>query len=184
MQLPQPPHVQSRAHTWTSSIATGTTATPGSNRSGSYIRPQNGSQTYLAQTPQLQQQQQQPQPQTDAITPVAPREPGQMVASPSGSQTQLQPASIAPTGRGTGNSVISTALPASNVGLTNTVPVPVPATAIPSSEVPPQHQQPTTHDTVPSAMTMTGSTSPIGTSTPSPSNSTNTITSRGSSPPR
>ncbi|KAM7220398.1 hypothetical protein V8F06_004177 [Rhypophila decipiens] len=108
-QPPQPPHLQSRSQTWGSNMTTGTTATQNSNRSVSYSRPHNGSQTFVAQN----QQQQAPPPQSDVITPVPSV---QVMQSPG--QGQFQPAFTAPTAAG-GYTVIYTATPP--VGTANVI---------------------------------------------------------------
>ncbi|KAM7190804.1 hypothetical protein V8F20_009600 [Naviculisporaceae sp. PSN 640] len=151
MQPPQPPHLQSRSQTWASNMTAGTTVTQGSNRSVSYSRPHNGSQTFVGQqqpqhqqpqhqqSQQLQSQQlqpQQPQPQSsqqqqqqqqqsqaDIITPAPSTSQFQIIQNPS--QTQFQPIYTAQPvagADGAGYTVYySTAPP--NVDLSNVVPV-------------------------------------------------------------
>ncbi|KAM7199960.1 hypothetical protein V8F33_004134 [Rhypophila sp. PSN 637] len=112
-QTPQPPHLQSRTQTWSSNMTTGTTATQGSNRSVSYSRPHNGSQTSVAQN----QQQQTPPPQSDVITPVS-----SVYVMQSPGHGQFQPAFTAPTAAG-GYAVIYTAIPpASTANVVHTAP--------------------------------------------------------------
>lgn len=184
MQPSQPPHLQSRSQTWASNMTTGTTATQGSNRSVSYIRPHNGSQTFVGQQ---QQQPQQPQPQqtqqqsqADIITSAPSASPIQIIQNPS--QPQFQPVYTAQAGTGAGGAgytVFYTADPTS-VDMSNVVPIPTqpiqtqPQGTTPSSQAQPQ-QQPTTW-TVPAgyyAVPLVTSDS----STPSPTNNMNTSTS-------